>query len=734
MLKSRVRLSYNGVERIAHPVYGENVKVTKTKAEGQQYFRSVLNGDFTFIREDYEAIMMQPFGTEFTLKVYSVNETGIETPFAYAKFTMLNCKVDLDHNNLTVSLVSTDKYDAIIGGLDREYNLVDIAPERDTVTYQKRPILQFYYAGDTSVTNVIGGASYLVDLNRDPIVLEEDLENAHFTPVVSEGMFVIDADTFNSQEYKDRFAATYGVYKGRVEGFENWFYSPENPNYKIKVYGESRFHDKYEMEVIDTRTEEVVFYGTRPDNLPLIGPFTAVLDFEVEIGTIDASAPLYVRMLLGTDVDVPGAVERGSEDVVDSNFNYKYVWSPDNTILPLIMAGIKQSSEKTAEATKWGKAPNGEYYVQPSSTVNGVVIPIGMNVWSTYSAWYDTNGTLPVPYPVNVVVTLRDAYSLENAISALLRRIDPTIKWCEPNEPKQAYSAFLFGENGDYVNPITESVNKIFVTPITNIKSSYYSEASQRGTMRLQDIFDMLAKCYQAYWFIDTENRLRIEHIKWFMNGGSYVEKEHTLIADIRTMAVPRSLIPWATCQNAYEFTSAKLKKRYEFKWAIDGTAPFNGYAMQAQEEWIDSGNKVDNTVNNFFSDIDYILSNPSQVSDDCFALLVTDSANLVTIRDVGRYALQNGKASFLYLEQNFYPYAMPTVNVVLEDTDSRVVVEPDYLVKAKKGEVTFPTTVESIEADYGVVITDIGVGEINKIELSLSTMIADIELYYETE
>ena len=158
----------------------------------------------------------------------------------------------------------------------------------------------------------------------------------------------------------------------------------------------------------------------------------------------------------------------------------------------------------------------------------------------------------------------------------------------------------------------------------------------------------MLRDCFRCYWFIDEQNRFRIEHISYFMRGGTYTGQP--VVGMDLTKQVPHNGKPWAYASNQYEFDKPEMAARYQFGWMDDVTQPFEGFPIDIISKYVNQDNIEEITISDFTSDIDYMLLNPSACSNDGFALLapvLTDGEYKLPYIQFGESLLQNGYMSF---------------------------------------------------------------------------------------
>ena len=64
------------------------------------------------------------------------------------------------------------------------------------------------------------------------------------------------------------------------------------------------------------------------------------------------------------------------------------------------------------------------------------------------------------------------------------------------------------------------------------------------------------------------------------------------------------------------------MAERYEYAWADETTTPFKGQAIEVLSPFVQQGKIEEVNIAKFNSDIDYIMLNPSDVSEEGFALM----------------------------------------------------------------------------------------------------------------
>lgn len=704
---SKIATYINGVDISATPNYPGDFSINYERESDEMYYRTKLDLSLTYFGDDYDKIYAASMDADFAVEVRS--DSGVL--LAKGTFEKTDCTFDTDNGICEVKVTSADEYDKIVNGKDDEFDLVALAPVRESVTLLKRPILQIYFLGDSKLTNIIGNSSYEIDAKSE-VTSESTLGNMGF---VAKNKFA----TFHL-EIEGLYTAWLGDYKADYKGtstkFTNeygyWFQYIPNVSTGIK----QQIYSSNGVAVPGYYLEATQYDLTNLGDLSIVYYASSA-----STGTTAGSAPVdrkfcYARVLFDNDnptVSYGDTVTLGSDDIAGDNLNYRYAMKPTN--LP-IEGYLIQSTTVQDEPTEWGVNGDGKYFVQPTPSEGANMIPIGWNKWIPQSFWYEAIPTFALNMEgLSDKWTLRDAYPLWSAIDVLLKKIDPTITFAGTS----AYSEFLYGT----VTTISDwEKNLLYLTPITNVKKTYYNQAARKGKITLGQIFDMLKGTCQLYWFIDGQKRLRIEHISWFKNGGAYTQS--TPLVDLTAIVSPMSGRPWTFGVNEYSYEKKEIQKRYEFGWNSDCTDAFDGWAMDVKNKYAQNGKTVKTTVANFISDIDLIISAPDNLSNDCFALIGTDAqkaCQLVTVDNLDtpsipatQYLLQNGLLSFYFLELAYWTYDMGGDNVYLNGPTSGSVTGGVVNVKGtqriRKQSVKFPIAA-SLAGKLGLYKTALGSG-----------------------
>lgn len=596
MRTSRIDLYIGGVlQEGVTPIYSDKVSVDKERENGEMYYRTKLNGTIKFVGADFDLIQGQSIDTqmhvEMEVRVYGIDtvfhegSSGVvpttrvdnsmsisigeeETLLVTAKFTKMDCTFNYDDKICEVKATSVDAYEKLLGGIDNEYDLVALAPERNSVTLTKRGVLQVYRLGDTKVTNIIGNMSYEVDT-------AVDVEELTPTSLVNTYHFArVEEDHYIVRAYFDASLGTLSEASGYYEGYPTSqglrISKAGTPWYFVNLTGTTTFvlcYNDYYFTYQDPTLGNVLL-GTGPDpRAPqLISFFPFDTDFH-RLSNTPYNGMAFEQELINTfarvltdlaSVGGQTTFEIPATDIVATNLNYGRVY-PYQLSKDLMI----RTDETQVEPTRWGVNGEGRYFVQPTSDdTTDNIIPIGWNTWIPFSVWLKSTVSMATTIDrANAKWELRDAYPLHSVIQTLLNQIDPTITFGSTSD----YSKFLYGNAIDeltirqYNLPYYTRQN-FFITPVTNVKRTYYNQAARKGNITLKQVLDMLRNTMQLYWFVDSQKRLRIEHITWFRNGGTYLTSPQPIV-DLTSEVSPMWMKRWSEGLNSITYEPETLNK-----------------------------------------------------------------------------------------------------------------------------------------------------------------------------
>ena len=725
-----IKLKINGVytQNDVHPVFGDDIKINISREENQIFKREKIEGTFKFVGNEFDLIYECSIFTKFTLEIYR------EDVFVgSAGFIRTDCEFNLDDKICSVKLTTKDIYEKILNGYDNKYNLVKLAPQRESVTMTKRAVLQFYVRGENIVTNVVGGVHY--EQSCKEVTDADELKTTyHFGGYLPLSYIYIN-NVIDVTAPNDIFGR-YFIDTSTAGGAGIIYINENNSRYRIQLTDSG---SAWSLRLIDSTTNTIL----ATVYIPNVQSGSQVITFvktgsspgNYASGTFNSDGDLYCRVLLPKSFD--NSYQRSIDnDITDYDSNYPYVGS---IVLDRFAPKMKMVVDKSATPTEWGIDSGGAYFVYPTLSADqqkkgSSPIPIGQSHWERMSSWLlsddDVNDLVD---DFDDTFVLKDSYPIWSAIAVLLKEIDDTITF----EGTQDYSMFLYlsGTNPYiYSYDFPSHRNALHITPISNIKKTFYEQAAQRGEISLKQILDMLRNVYNCYWFIDSNNRLRIEHIVYFKNGNSYTSEKPTPSIDVTIKKNLPTGESWGFAQNTVEYETGKCPARYEFKWGDKCTYPFVGEPIDVKDIYLDASRKESVGIENFLADIDYIVSNPSEVSDDLFAVFeVNKSTKKVDILDVRlndaspKYKVQNPYLSMIVAEQYYYPFDLSGWQAYAGQYALDI-----YKTKGiKKQTLSCPLTLAEMRS-IGIIRTELGNGAINELDAEINTLYAKNTIYYE--
>ena len=201
-----------------------------------------------------------------------------------------------------------------------------------------------------------------------------------------------------------------------------------------------------------------------------------------------------------------------------SGYNYKtYINFNSNPSSSSTFIDLHISGKALNKLTPYGKNDNGEYFIYDTDSISSTkpISPVGKDTWANASIWVQPNDLYYSNILKNCAKTyiIKDCISVSDAIKAIIKKSGLPIT----HEESPTYRQFLYGENwpGD-IGTLQEDRFRVFICQRSNILKSWYSQAAKKIELSLKEILDELAILFRCYWFIDSNNRLRIEHISYF--------------------------------------------------------------------------------------------------------------------------------------------------------------------------------------------------------------------------
>lgn len=609
----KFQLSAGSETQQAFPIYKDDLAKDFEKESNQEFFRAKLSGKLTFESDDYTFIVSKAFDTQFVLEIFiSYNAGQSWTSYWRGTFWKTDCEFDNDTQTVVVQPTVWDQYNDVLAGMDKEYNLIELAPEIVPVKADKRPMIQVYVPGQSVVGCFLSGMWW--EQEAEPESDETKLVN-DFKFSLNKVMTIADVSGSMSPQLPAFFNKTF-------PGDER--FNPGTPGttdfvgteYTMRYFFYAGGGGATQRWQILRNSDSTVLWqkewsgGTLPDvTIPQTVVLTPVsgTDATGNVTLYVHDIPVYSRFVLDTpQISGLDTYPIPDDDIVENNRNYTRVigyYFPDT---------IYFSSALTTTPNQWGLYQPGQYYQPPYLYWSPELFPVARNAWGRVSIWFTFSAfDWIVEESGRQSFTIRHAYPLASVISVLLAKIAPNIT----HDATTDYSQFLYGTN---LIGITQT---LLITPKSNLVTAGYDQPAQKAPITLKNVLDMLRDCFRCYWFIDEQNRFRVEHIQYFRNGGSYSGLPVVGI-DLTAQQVSRNGKAWAFARDQYKFDKPGMAARYQFGWMDDVTQLFDGYPIDIISKYVNPDNIEQIDVSKFTSDIDYILLNPGAISKDGFVLL----------------------------------------------------------------------------------------------------------------
>ena len=723
----KFELTAGNTTQRAFPIYNGDLSKDFEKESGQEFFRAKLSGKLTFQRDDYTFIVSKAFDTQFTLEIFiSYNAGQSWASYWRGTFWKTDCDFDDDARYVVVQPTVLDQYNDVLAGMDKEYNLIELAPEILPVMADKRPMVQVYVPGQSVIGCFLSGMWW--EQEAEPESNESKLvDDFHFS--LNKVMTIADVSGSMSPKLPNMFSKVFSGgqrFNPRAQGTQEFTAS----GYKL-VYGYESGGSggqRYVWTIVRTSDNVSMWSLYIPNNDPPSLPVQITLapvsgsGATGDVALFVHDLPVYGRYVCDTPkINTLSTHLIPANDIVENNRNYHYVIGYNNP------DPIMFSTKLASTPTQWGLYQPGQYYFNPADNTLlglGEAFPVARNAWGLVSIWFVFSlADWITESSARQQFTIRHAYPLSSVISVLLAKIAPGIT----HEATMDYSQFLYGTN--LIN-ITQT---LFITPKSNLVTAGYDQPAQKAPITLKNVTDMLRDCFRCYWFIDSQNRFRVEHIQYFRNGGSY-DRLPGVGINLTTQNVARNGKAWAFARNQYKFDKPEMAARYQFGWMDDVTQLFEGYPIDIISKYVNPDNIEQIEVSRFTSDIDYILLNPGAVSKDGFVLLaaILQSGQYVLpyynfrINDSDHY-LQNAYVAFCILQQ-YYAFDMPAYQYKINGEQ----MYASGIKKLKSQTLRFP--VLSDPDLTRLVKTNLGNGTIEKLSINLSSRSANATLKYDTE
>ena len=725
-------------------VYGEKCGIKYAMNDGTRYYKPSWDGTIRLIGDDYAWVMegagtATRFGTRYEIDVKWRQDLGAWQQLITLQFVLTDCEIDADSETVTVKPSVKTPYQDVEDGLSREFNLVKLNPAMQPIYCRARPYIQLYYPGSDTVTNIQGSQSWDVEATATTGI---NIVNTYkFTLAYALRVFQITSPSTDIADAKGTYLGE--VYEARQDTY--WFDSNDTP-YRLKLTCLGSGISYYYRLILQDRENTAMAWYDYPTGVTQSLAWQEVTNSETAItlrhGTgvspIQCTVAyntqrLYSRVLCNSD-DIGGVatVNRPTSDIC--------TYSPHYTkILQISLHDyLSHSVNVSLTPTEWGRVYEDAwrlwYWNVPDTTSTWMPVQrptwlvdydANLSWWMQYVSIFDAAMLQSSAFNV-----LPDTYSLASAIKALLAEVAPSVTF----DATTAYSEFLFAAT----NPVLNATNfDLYITAKSNFLKGRYDIAAQNAPVTLRHILDFLRNALKCYWYIDSTNKLRIEHVSWFMNGGAYGASAHVIGHDLTAMRNTRNGKAWSFGKDAWSYGKTEMPRTYTFAWMDEVSETFRGYQMTMLSPLVDKEKNEEAAVDKFTSDISYVMSTPDDISKDgfmVFACRYNSSLGAPLVADVlvnGKEWACNGLLSFAYLEKTDV-IKCDIADGGIEYADGTTGSTTMQSRNMEQKNVIVPLQTPQMEP-VQLIRTGLGDGEVKEATINLSSLTANATLRYDT-
>lgn len=709
--------------------------------EGNEiFYRGKLNGSLSF-RFEFDAIIALGYNYEHRIVLQWYDAQNDEWKNVWmGRFALTDCEIDFDTKTITVQPTPIDRYTKILDALENEYNLVKLETGTQPINILIRPCYQIYIAGNTRISNFVGGNSWDADCeSAAPLALELIY---YFTPLRNIAWFTL---TYKTGVYAGKYAVYYARFNMSAEPsfttlsfpFDGRVYNSDGTYTEdiLQCQLELNISQKWEFYITDGNNNVVlrVYYNLLDDNYG--DNYFAYQEGSMIEDSYFSWDRIYGRAICQSDlatVTIGGNTYNLNDfpttDIAATSKNY-------NKILTIAATDITPDIDVEEEPTGWPQTTNGWYFVKPADTLTRHYWPISPESWKSVSYWwYPTALNTQIEELLTTTQTIRDAFDLRYAIRRLLEKAG----W-----DGEYLISGIMGGTQDYAGFRFLPV----ITPKSNIISSFYDTPAQNAPITLQNILVMLKAAYRIYWHIDSNNNVHFEHISYYDNGLQYSESAPDVLVDLETELHTNTKNNKVFGQNKVKFDKNDMPEQYLFGWMDKQTRPYDGFPIKCLDAYVQKGQTDEQTAGNFSVDVDMILSSPNEFSKDGFVLIALPSSGAnsyystlqletftITDDNGDKYnvTIQNADAAFVKIHENMWRFALPCENVNINNEDTTAITTGRFKVQnVEFADTVMAEILKDIDNCNKVIRTQQGDGHIKTLSINLNSLVAKGDLLF---
>lgn len=702
------------------------------------FYRAKLNGTLSF-RFEFDAILAKGYNYTHIVVLQCYNDSDNTWKECWrGRFCLTDCEIDYDTNTINVQPETLDRYTAILDALENEYNLVKLAPDKQYVDILIRPCLQVYSLNNNKITNYVGNSWW-----------ESSCDAISYTDTSQLGKFRAVGDYFAVQ-----ITWGSGTYAGKTINYTG---KTNNNHYLTgKIYNGDTVigTDTIHVARSDQQGDDISLLQITKDNVYQcsvtfsyhgagLEPISTWVNPQGDAAEVNAQwYDIYNRILVNTDlnyIDIGNDrlifYDLSADDMAGVNLNYnKCIGINYNTIQ------VDLYDATQVEPTQWGMSYYEDRYFKKLPDVPPIhYSPVGIDLWKYISLWWypQTDAGEEITYKQICDVMAKkqriaDCYTLSSTITKLMEKAGWT---------GSIISKVLNGTN-DYIGDSFIPV----IAPRSNVISSYYSTPAQNAPISLAMCFNMLKNVYKVYWYIDDNNDLHVEHISYFRNGLAYYDDQTGLLVDLEARLHTDTKSNKVFCQNKIKFDKQDMPETFTFGWADVQTKPFDGWPIKCLDAYVQKGMTDEHSEGKFDSDVDYVLTSPSDVTKDGFFLFAvpanggsTDwSLKVQPVRitdeegETYDIEIQNADAAFVKIHESFWRYDMPCEQLNVNNANTVALTTGNFKSQSiEYADTIMADLLTDIANCIKVIRTQQGDGHIKSMSVNLNSLHTKTDLLF---
>ena len=738
----------------------DGLKLKWSRPSGQMYYTEDISGTVKFLGVDFQTINACALNTQFTFIVY---QNRVEVGRSIFKKT--DCKWDIDHGVVEVDVSVYDKYKKFQDKKDEEYNLVRLGIEKRALSLWLYPARQIYFLGDTEMFTCQRNekcTSFSVGSDFSYGQLATMHFNVPTSPTTGSvnvmGAIIIDA---TSASGFDIYRGTYYTTQNYFVDTGNWFSYDKiyeawmwkdgvvNSTHRIRIEchcGNNNGATRYRLHLYNGTTliASTGINSFSPEQYEASGwnvnpsKFTKTTRAGFWLangnGCCAGNCRFYLPMARTMSGQTSETYSLRYTDLLDITSEHNSNWRSARPFSPSSSLDVCFSTRTDPNYTEYGIVEGTDYYYAPP-TDDGKWAPVFSESWfQGVSVWVGDNHLSNQElesYKQDYYI--RDFYLLTDAIRAVVQKIDENIQFDSGD------SRFLF----QATNPLNGiQQGPLYISQKSNILNLGYDYPAWLAPVKWSQIETLLREAFDCYWSLydrDGQKHLRIEHRKWYENGGNYTQPG-VQVATIDLTSTYRNGTPFTFGEKTrhWEFDTdgngtVSTASRHEYGWMDTQSEIFDGQPITVPEAYrLFTDEKVEqHKVDWFSSDIDFLTSVQAECSSDGFVIVMENpNAPNWIVTGAAEYSGQNYQLSFDYLQDKYLLQGIYAEVVMIGDNETLT----NSNARMRTSEVQL-RSVDGREINASDTIkTAVGIGVIDTLEYDLHSQLYTVKLRYENE